>query len=316
MKIASVCVIGGTGFLGRHVVRQLASQEIFARVPTRRRERAKELILLPTVDVVNADVHDPRTLARLVAPVDAVINLVGVLHDSRGESFERNHVELPRRIVAACREHGVKRLLHVSALKAALDAPSAYLRSKAEGEGQIRSAQATGMQTTVFRPSVLYGRDDHFLNLFAKLARIAPVLPVGCPNARFQPIFVEDVARAITHSLGDSHTFGHTYNVCGPRAYTLQQLVEFVCSTLGLRRKVIGLNPTLSMLQAQVLEHLPGKLMTRDNVLSMRVDSTCDGGFPAVFGFAPTLLEAEVPTYLGGGSPRFRYYGFRLRARR
>src|SRR4051794_21508703 len=224
MKIASVCVIGGTGFLGRHVVRQLAAQEIFARVPMRRRERAKELILLPTVDVVNADVHDPRTLARLIAPVDAVINLVGVLHDSRGESFERNHVELPRRIVAACREHGVKRLLHVSALKAALDAPSAYLRSKAEGEGQIRSAQATGLQTSVFRPSVVYGRGDRFLNLFAKLSRLLPVVPLAYADARFQPIFVEDVANAITRSLGDAHTFGQTFNLCGPRVYSLREL--------------------------------------------------------------------------------------------
>ena len=156
------------------------------------------------------------------------------------------------------------------------------------------------MQTTVFRPSIIYGRDDHFLNLFAKLARIAPVLPVGCSECALPTDLRRRRRTRDHHSLGDSHTFGQTYNVCGPRAYTLQQLVEFVCSTLGLRRRVIGLNPTLSMLQAQVLEHLPGKLMTRDNVLSMRVDNTCDGGFPAVFGFTPTPLEAEVPTYLGG----------------
>jgi NADH dehydrogenase len=316
MKISSVCVIGGTGFLGRHVVERLTAEEVFVRVPTRRRERAKHLILLPTVDVVNMDVHDARALGRLIAPVDAVINLAGILHEGRGQTFERVHVELPRKIVAACREHGVKRLLHVSALKASLDAPSAYLRSKAEGESQIRSAQATGLQTTVFRPSVVYGRGDHFLNLFAKLARLLPVLPLGCPDARFQPIFVEDIARAIAQSLGDAHTFGHTFNLCGPRAYTLRELVEFVCRTLGLERKVIGLNPTLSMLQALVLEHVPGKLMTRDNVHSMRVDNTCTGPFPEVFGFTPTPLEAVVPTYLAGKTPRMRYDRFRVRASR
>jgi uncharacterized protein YbjT (DUF2867 family) len=299
MKISSVCVIGGSGFLGRHVVERLAANEIFVRVPTRRRERAKKLILLPTADVINA-----------------VINLVGILHPSGKDTFERLHVELPRKIVAACREHGVKRLLQVSALKASLEAPSAYLRSKAEGESQIKSAHATGMLTTVFRPSVIYGPGDHFLNLFAKLARLTPVLPLASPDARFQPIFVEDVARAITQSLGDAHTFGHTYNLCGPRAYTLRELVEFVCRTLGLRRKVLGLNPSLSMLEALVLEHLPGKLMTRDNIYSMRIDNTCTGSFPEVFGFAPTPLEAVVPTYLAGVTPRTRYYWFRYRARR
>jgi uncharacterized protein YbjT (DUF2867 family) len=316
MKIGSVCVIGGSGFLGRRVVEHLAADEVFVRVPTRRRERAKQLILLPTVDVVNADVHDPRVLARLIAPVDAVINLVGILHQAPGDTFERNHVELPRKIVAACREHAVKRLLHVSALKASLEAPSAYLRSKAEGEGQIRSAQATGLHTTVFRPSVVFGRDDHFLNMFAKLARLLPGLPLACPDARFQPIFVEDVARAIARSVGDSRTFGQTFNLCGPRTYTLRELVEFVCRTLGLQRKVIGLNPTLSMLQASILEHLPGKVMTRDNIYSMRIDNTCEGGFPEVFGFIPTPLEAVVPTYLAGVTPRTRYYWFRFRARR
>jgi NADH dehydrogenase len=316
MEIASVCVIGGSGFLGRHVVSRLAAREIHVSVPTRRREKAKELILLPSVDVINADVHDPRTLARLIQPVDAVINLVGILHESGAQSFERNHVELPRKIVASCREHGIRRLLHVSALKAALDAPSAYLRSKAEGEGQIKSAQATGMQTTVFRPSVMFGREDHFLNLFATLVRLSPVLPLGCPQARFQPVFVEDVANAIVHSLGDAHTFAQAYNLCGPRAYTLRELVEFVCHTLGVRRKIFGLNPTLSMLQAGVLEHLPGKLMTRDNVRSMQVDNTCAGAFPEVFGFSPTRLEAVVPTYLAGVTPRSRYNWFRFRARR
>jgi NADH dehydrogenase len=316
MKLTSVCVIGGSGFLGQHVVRKLAAREIFARVPTRRREKAKELILLPTVDVINADVHDPKTLSRLLAPVDAVINLVGVLHTSGAETFERNHVELPRKIVATCREHGIKRLLHVSALKAALDAPSEYLRSKAEGESQIKSGHATGMQTTIFRPSVMFGREDRFLNLFASLAEIAPVLPLGCPRARFQPIYVEDVAQAIVSSLTDVRTFSQAYNLCGPKMYTLRELVELVCDTLGLHRKVIGLGPSLSMLQAAVLEHLPGKLMTRDNVRSMQVDNVCDGPFPEVFPFVPTRVEAVIPTYLAGVTPRTRYNWFRFRARR
>lgn len=316
MQVRSVCVIGGSGFLGRHVVRRLAAQEIFVRVPTRRRERAKQLILLPTVDVLTADIHDPRTLERLVGPVDAVINLVGILHQTRGETFERNHVELPRKIVSACRETGVRRLVHVSALKAAFDAPSAYLRSKAEGESQIHAAQAIGIQTTILRPSVIFGREDRFLNLFARLARLLPAIALASPRARFQPIFVEDVAQVLIACLTNPHTFASTYELCGPKAYTLRELVEYVCRTLGVHRPIIELNDTLSLLQAAVLERLPGRLMTRDNVYSMRVDSVCRGAFPDLFGFSRTPIEAVVPEYLSGLTPRTRYRWFRYRARR
>jgi uncharacterized protein YbjT (DUF2867 family) len=316
MQVKSVCVIGGSGFLGRHVVRRLAAQEIFVRVPTRRRERAKELILLPTVDVLNADVHDTATLERLIAPVDAVISLVGVLHEAGRDTFERNHVELPRRIIDACRETGVKRLVHVSALRAALDAPSAYLRSKAEGESQIHAAQKTGIQTTILRPSVVFGREDRFLNLFARLARFLPVIALASPGARFQPVFVEDVARALGAFLANPHAFGQTYELCGPKIYTLRELVEYVCRTLGVQRRIVELGPALSMLQAFILEHLPGTLMTRDNVRSMRADNVCGCPFPALLGFQPTPLEAVVPEYLAGVTPRKRYHGFRYRAGR
>lgn len=316
MQVRNVCVIGGGGFLGRHVVRRLAAKEIFVRVPTRRRERAKQLILLPTVDVVTADVHDPKILERLLGSADAVINLVGILHPLGGETFERNHVELPRRIVAACRAAGVKRLIHVSALKAALDAPSAYLRSKAEGEGQIRAAQAIGIETTILRPSVIFGRDDSFLNLFARFARLLPIIVLASPNARFQPIFVEDVAHALSECLSNPHTFGRTYDLCGPSVYTLRQLVEYVCHTLGIRRPLVGLNESLSLLQAGLLERLPGQVMTRDNVYSMRVDNVCGCAFPELFGFTPTPLEAVVPEYLAGATPQTRYSSFRYRARR
>jgi uncharacterized protein YbjT (DUF2867 family) len=312
MLIRNVLVIGGSGFLGRHVVRQLAAAGCQVRVPTRNRERAKDLILLPTVDVLKADVHDADALDRLVAGVDAVINLVGILHGN----FEAAHVELPRRIVAACRKASVPRLVHVSALKAAPEAPSAYLRSKAQGEAQVRAGQCEGLQTTILRPSVVFGREDRFLNLFAQLARNLPVLALASPKARFQPIHVLDVARAITAALTDARTFGQSYDLCGPRVYTLRELVEYVVHALGLRRPVLGLGASLSMLQAAFLEHLPGRLMTRDNVRSMRVDNVCDCPFPDVFGFAPTPMEAVVPLYIAGVSPRSRYRWFRFRARR
>ncbi|HTT41071.1 MAG TPA: complex I NDUFA9 subunit family protein [Burkholderiales bacterium] len=316
MKPSSVCVLGGSGFIGQHVVRRLAAQGVFVRVPTRRRERAKELILLPTVEVINADVHDPPTLQRLIAPVDAVVNLVGILHEAGEDTFERDHVQLPRKIADACREAGVARLVHLSALGAAFDAPSAYLRSKAEGEGQIHTAQARGSHTTIFRPSVVFGPGDRFLNLFAWLARMLPFLVLASPQARFQPVFVGDVARAVTDCLADPRTFGRSYDLCGPKTYTLRQLVEYVCRTLDLRRPILGLGPSLSILQATLLEHLPGRLMTRDNVYSMQVDSVCECAFPDWLPIAPTPLEAVVPTYLAGVTPRRRYRWFRFRARR
>jgi len=316
MNIQSVCVIGGSGFLGRTVVQKLAAAGIRVRVPTRRRERAKRLIVLPTVEVLNADVHDAATLNRLFSGMDAVINLAGILHETRAGDFARVHTELPRRIVDACRERGVQRLIHVSALKAAHDAPSAYLRSKAGGEQQIRVGNASGIRTTIFRPSVLFGRDDRFLNLFARLAQVLPAIPLGSAQARFQPIHVEDVAQAIVACLSDPRCFDQGYDLGGPRTYTLQQLVEYACRVLGVERAVLPLNDSLAHLQALVLEWLPVKLLTRDNVLSMKADNVCDGPFPEVFGFAPAAIEAVVPLYLGEGGPRARYRWFRYRARR
>jgi uncharacterized protein YbjT (DUF2867 family) len=312
MLIRNVLVIGGSGLLGRHVVRQLAALDIQVRVPTRNRERAKQLILLPTVDVVKAEIHDPKVLERLMAPVDAVVNLVGVLNGD----FQGVHVELPRKIIAACRDTGVARLVHISALGAAVDAPSAYLRSKGEAEELISAAQSENLQTTVLRPSVIFGREDRFLNLFAKLARTLPVLALACPGARFQPIHVDDAARAVVSSLTDPRTFGQTYDLCGPHIYTLRQLVEYVVHTAGLKRPIIGLGDSLSNLQAALLEHLPGKVLTRDNLLSMKVDNVCSCAFPEVFGFAPSPLEAVVPMYVTEASPRSRYRWFRFRARR
>ena len=198
MEITTVCVIGGGGFVGRHICHQLAARGYRVCVPTRDPERAKQLILLPTVEVVAADVHDAAALSRVVRGADAVINLVGVLHEGRGRaSFREAHVGLPRKIIAACRQHGVRRLLHMSALNAGAGAPSAYLRSKGEAEAIARES---GLEVTLFRPSVVFGRDDTFLNLFAMLLKLLPMVVLASPNARFQPVFVEDVAAAFVKS--------------------------------------------------------------------------------------------------------------------
>ena len=313
MRVRSVCIIGGTGFLGGHVVQQLAARGIRVLVPARRRERAKGLIVLPTVEVINADVHDPQTLERMVAGADAVISLAGILHQRHAGDFARVHTELPRKIVDACRACGVRRLVHVSALKAMHDAPSEYLRSKADGEQQIRVAQASAIRTTIFRPSVIFGPEDHFLNLFARLAQALPAIVLACPTARFQPVYVEDVARAIVESLELAHTYDRNIELCGPTTYTLQELVKYVCAVRQIERPILPLNDEMSFVMAWMMEWMPLKLMSRDNYNSMKVDSVCDCPFPVEFGFAPAAMEAVVPLYLRDETPRSRYRLFRFR---
>jgi len=303
-----VLVLGGSGFVGRHVLAQLAGAGQFAVVLTRRRARARHLLLLPTVQVVEGDPYDPATLVRLARGTTAAINLVGVLHEHGRATFERAHVELPRLLVNACRSAGVNRLLHMSALGAAADAPSRYLRSKADGEAVI---EACGLATTIFRPSVIFGREDTFLNLFAKLARWFPVLPLAGANARFQPIWAGDVAACFVRALVDNETIGERYGLCGPKVYTLAELVRYVAETTGYPRPVVPLSPGLSMLQARFMEWLPGPLLTRDNLASMQVDNVCDTAFPSRLGVVPTALEAIAPEYLAPSAQHSRFDLFR-----
>lgn len=313
-----ILLLGGTGFVGSCIAHALVARGYVVTVPTRRRERARHLLLLPTVEVVEADVHDAATLAGLCAGRTAVVNSIGILQSRRGTpygpDFARVHVELPKKVVAACRAQGVARIVHVSALKAASDGPSMYLRSKADGEAAIL-AGAPDVAATILQPSVIFGPGDSFLNLFAGLARVAPVLPLACPDARFQPVFVEDVARAAADALTDAQSHGKTWALCGPTVYTLRQLVGYVCRLPGLSRPVIGLSPGLSRLQAGMMELLPGGLMSRDNVDSMKLDNVCKGCAQPP-GWAPTDLEAVAPGYIGRHSPRQAYSAFRARAGR
>jgi uncharacterized protein YbjT (DUF2867 family) len=323
MKHNSVLVVGGSGFLGRHLVAALAARGVKVVVPTRRRERAKHLILLPTVEVVEADIFAPGVLERLAAGRQAVVNLVGILHGRRGRpdergpndygpDFARVHVELPQALIAACRASGARRLLQVSAIGASPAAPSEYLRSKAFGERAVLAAD--DLDVTVFRPSIVFGPEDRFLNSFAALLKLLPGMAVPCPDARFQPVYVGDVARAMVAALDDPQTRGKVYELCGPQAYTMKQLVEYVCAATGRRRIILGLSDRLSYFQARLMEWTPGPLMTRDNYYSMQVPSVCTGSFP--FGIQPQPLEAVAPAYLAPSGSRERYPQLRWRARR
>ena len=268
-------------------------------LPTRRPEAARELSVLPTARVVKADVHDAARLRELLAGADAVISLVGILHSREahpyGADFARAHVELPQKIVAAAKACGVARIVHVSALAAAADAPSGYLKSKAAGEAVLRGS---GLGVSILQPSVVFGRGDSFLTLFAGLSRIAPVLPLAGAGSRFAPVWVEDVATSVLDCLAHPESIGQTYPLCGPRDYSLSELVTYAAACVGRRPLILPLPYPLAWLQARVMEFLPNPPMTRDNLRSLQQPSVCAAGCRLPFGRVATPLEQIAPGYL------------------
>lgn len=315
MEMKKICILGGGGFVGRRLASKLASQGHRVTVPTRRRIRAKDLTVLPTVDVVETDIHAPHELERLFQGMDAVINLVGILHGSH-KDFIRNHVKLPHRAMEACRTAKVSRFMHMSALGADVNSKSFYQHSKGEGERLVlEPGRGHDLDVTVFRPSVIFGPGDSFLNMFAQLLQLAPVVPLAGAESRFQPVYVEDIARAFALSLDDTTTFGQAYNLCGPSVYTLEQLTQMVANCLGLRRRIVPLGATASYWFARAMELKPGnKIMTRDNYYAMQTDNVCPDGFPERFS-TPTALETVIG-YLREDDPRRAYTAFRTNAHR
>lgn len=318
MKPMNILVLGGSGFIGRSVIERLVEHSGGGSgrivVPSRHPARAKHIQLLPTVQVRNADVHDDAQLAGLVAGCDAVVNLVAILHGNRA-AFQRVHVDLPRRLAAACAKAGVRRIVHVSAIGVASDAPSHYLRSKAAGETAIAGA---GVPATILRPSIVFGEHDSFLNLFAAMQRIAPFVPLAGADAKFQPVWVEDVAEAIVRCLDEEDHERRVFECTGPRVYTLRQLVQLAGRWSGHPRAVVGLPAPLAQRQAAFFELLPGQpLITRDNLASLRVPNVASGSLPGLdaLGITPTALEAIAPSYLGR-SDASRLDTWRARARR
>jgi uncharacterized protein YbjT (DUF2867 family) len=293
-RMTSVLVLGGSGFVGRHVCEALNRLGISMTVPTRRLP-ARSVQMLPLVTVVQADVHDPQQLAALVRGHDVVVNLVAILHGNQA-AFERSHVVLPRLLAQTCINEGVRRLVHVSALGADLHGPSMYQRSKAHGEAALQSGVVQGLQLTVLRPSVIFGEDDAFINLFAKLQSIAPVVPLAGAQTQFQPVWVQDVAKAIVHAVQHRATIGQVYELVGPQVLTLQQLVEHAGAWSGHPRWVFGLPQALAYVQALLMEWMPGTpLMSRDNLASMQVNNVASGSLPGLEALGvskPTRLDA------------------------
>ncbi len=319
MTSHTILLIGGSGFIGAAIAAKLCAQGRRVIVPTRNRERAKHLILLPTVEVIEADVNQPETLSALMKGVAAVINLVGVLHSDTGTPYGRRfkaaHVDLARNVGEACVVAGVPRLLHMSSMCADANGPSMYLRSKAAGEAAVRDA-AKGVALTIMRTSVVFGRNDKFINLFAWMQKFAPFVLLGRSAAKLQPVWVEDVAQAFVNALDEPRTFGHTYEIAGPKVYTLKQLVEYAGAVSGHARKVIDLPDGLAYLQAWSMEFAPIEMLSRDNLDSTKVDNVMHGQVAAELRVTPAAMEAVVPAYLSGQSPKERYTQFRDHARR
>jgi len=318
MRHQTIALIGGSGFIGSDLVNRLVKDGRQVRIATRRRAHAAALSIFP-VEILEVDVFNPVQLAAFIHGADAVINLAGILHSRRGEpygaDFARVHVELPKKIAAACVAEHVPRLLHMSALGARSDGASMYLRSKGDGELVVRSA--SGLQTTIFRPSAVFGPGDRFISTFAGLQRNFPMIPLACAQARFQPVYVGDVSQAILRTLDLDRSHGKIYELGGPHIYTLDALLRFAGEVIGQDRRIIKLPRWAGRLQAGLFELLPGPpLLTRDNLDSMKVDNVLSAPMAAELAMTPASLEAVAPEYLTDATSRGRFNTYRAQAHR
>jgi NADH dehydrogenase len=320
MDIKKVLLLGGSGFVGTYIVNRLSQRGIEVTVPTRRRERTKALIIQPGVEMPEANIHCEKTLIELMRGHDAVINLVGILHSRDvqfpySKDFAKAHVELPKKIIAACKATGVRRLVHMSALKADPKAPSEYLASKGDGEAAVMAA-GKDLDVTVFRPSVIFGLGDSFLSMFANVLKSVPFFPLGFGHARFQPVWAADVADAFVDCLSDASSFGQAYDLVGPKVYTLRELVEYTGQVCGSKAKIIPLGEGLAYLQAGLMWLAPKPMMSPDNLRSMQVDSVCESGCNPPANWKPMTLEAIAPSYIARNTPKGKLDSFRFRAGR
>ena len=315
-----ICLLGGTGFVGKHLINRLIKMGWQVRVLTRRSEQHRELQLLPNLELVSAEVYKQEQLNTHFAGCEAVVNLVGILNESgnKGAGFHKAHVELPQKVVTACQQNNIKRLLHLSALNAdAKQGTSHYLRTKGEAEDFVRTV--ANLQVTSFRPSVIFGEGDSFFNRFAGYLRVpSPIFMLPSGHAKFSPVWVGDVVAAIVQTIDNPQHYGQRYNLCGPKVYTLQELMAYTAKLMGLKRYIIPLGNNSSYWAARFMELFPRKPYSRDNHLSSKMDSVCgyDNNHWQRLGITPRALETIVPKYLTASTPRALYSTFRCQAGR
>jgi uncharacterized protein YbjT (DUF2867 family) len=306
-KVATV--FGGSGFLGRYVVKRLLADEYIVRVPVRDPESAMSLRPMGRVGQLvplYATLTDPATIARGVEEAELVVNLVGILAEHRAGDFERIHADGAGLVAAAASRAGAQRLVHVSAIGASPDSVSRYASSKGRGEVAVRRAFPAA---TILRPSIVFGAEDKFFNRFGRMAQTLPFLPVICGNARFQPVYVGDVADAVHVALTQPGHEGLIYELGGPEVISFRDLLRAILTITQRHKPLIEVPYAVAKLQAAIAEHLPGKPFTRDQLLLLRSDNVVTPGSPglAELGIAPTSYELVVPSYLsryrpGGGS--------------
>lgn len=320
MSGKNITVLGGSGFLGRNLVAHLANMGHHVKVLTRYRENSRRLLVLPQVRIVEGNVHQPSFLNRELADTDCVVNLIGILNEFGGnnEKFERVHVELVESLVKNCAENNVSKLVHISALKAdAEEGPSKYLRTKGKAESIIKRQPAETLKWSILQPSVIFGTEDSFVNKFASLLKLpSPFLPLPRAQARFAPVFVDDVVAAITHCIGDAQTNGMTYQLCGPQVFSLREIVEKIRAEIGSKRAIVAVPDTVARMQAAIMDFVPGKPFSSDNFKSLTVHSICDSDGFARLGIKPRSLGAVIPHYLGDAVKSRRYGRMRAKAGR
>lgn len=311
-----VCILGGSGFVGHALAVRLAAAGYPLRILTRHRAANRDLLVLPDTEVVQGRVDDRDELHAAIEGCETVINLIGILNESlrgkRGAGFHHAHVEINLLAVQAARAAGARRFLHMSALGADVDGPSDYLRSKGQGETHQEKGAGAELLFATFRPSVIFGPGDSFINRFARLLRMMPlVMPLACADARFQPVYVGDVVEAFLRALQDRSTDHRTYELVGPETYSLREIVEMIAELQGTRRWIVPLPYPLAWLQARSMQFLPGKPFTPDNLRSLSVDSTSDQDGLGQLGIQATPMPAVLPRMLRGGGHREKLARYR-----
>ena len=320
MNALSICVLGGTGFVGSRLVTRLVAAGHRVKVLTRNRERHRHLLVLPELNLVNANVHDAGELAAQFKSAEIVVNLVGILNERGfgGSGFRAVHTDLARKVAGACRSAGVTRLLHMSSLGADAEAgPSHYLRTKGEAEQIVRSECGDAVDVVVFRPSVIFGPGDSFINRFARLLQLLPLaFPLTRASARFAPVYVGDVVEAMLRCLRGGAASERSLELCGPDVFTLREIVAFTAETLRLHRRIFALPDFLGRAQGLLLGLVPGKPFSLDNFRSLTVDSVCSENGFALLGIEPQSMPGIVRQYLGAKSSSGLLDDFRESARR
>lgn len=318
MSMKKIFVLGGSGFVGGHLVRRLAADGHQVTIATRYAPAARHLTVVPGIKICQANPYDIEALTRALDGHDLAINLVGILNERGfgGKGFHRAHVELVEKLIIACEAAQVGSLIHMSALNAGRG-DSYYLKTRGQAERLVEQAQANGqLRTCMFRPSTIFGPDDSFLNRFAGLLKISPMLPLARPGARFAPVYVGDVVEAFSRVIKRDALDGSAYELCGAEIWTLKDLVVWVSRQLGLKRLVVGLPDPLGRLQGLAFDLVPGKPFSSDNFKSLLIDSVCHQDGFGKLDITPWGMSQLAPTWLGDDTRQHRYQGYRRLARR